>query len=192
MSCFHGQKEFTALYDGRDFLVPCHFVIQTTRHLKQMLESGAARYLFPLDADHAHLAIPAERWREKYSTLPVEQILPEALRDPTLVALYHTAEHLAIGDHQNDDQGDALNQWRAKRNVVGFFDGRPLKVLPPLPSGEGHDIPEQHANVGTLNFLAHRLGEIVFSVNGKAISFDVSFADDFRGVAPEERNFSLP
>ena len=72
--------------------------METTRHLKEMLAVGAAKYLFPLDADHAHLAIPMELWATKYSKLPSEQILSALLREPQLVALYHTAEHLEISD----------------------------------------------------------------------------------------------
>ena len=176
--CYLGQTEFTASSRGKQFLVPCEFLKQTIRHLKQMFESGAARYLFPLDADHAHLAVPAEQWREKYSLLPADERLPAALRDRALVALYHTAEHLATDDGQSSHQEEVLKNWRAKRNVLGFFDGRPVEILAPLAHDAGHDIPEHYTNVVTINFLAHRLGELVFSVNGKSISFDLSFEED--------------
>lgn len=175
--CYFGQPEFTASSQGKQFSVTCEFLSQTIRHLKQMLESGAARYLFPLDADHAHLAVPAERWREEYSRLPPDERLPAALRDRALIALYHTAEHLASDDGESSHQGGVKN-WRAKRNVLGFFDGRPVEILTPLAHDAGHDIPEHYTNVVTMNFLAHRLGELVFSVNGKVISFDLSFEED--------------
>ena len=176
--CYLGQTEFTASSRGKQFIVTCEFLSQTIRHLKQMLESGAARYLFPLDADHAHLAIPAEQWREKYSLLPAEERLAAALRDRALVALYHTAEHLATDDGPSSHADDGLKNWRAKRNVLGFFDGRPVEILTALAHDAGHEIPEHYTNVVTMNFLAHRLGEVVFSVNGKAISVDLSFEED--------------
>jgi hypothetical protein len=151
---------------------------ETTRHLKQMLENGAARYLFPLDADHAHLAVPTELWAETYSKLSIGEVLPALLREPKLIALYHTAEHLTIADPTNVAASDATAKWRAKRNVLGFFDGRPLKILPPRPDGAAHDKPERYENVGNVYFLGHWLGEIAFSANGKAVSFDMSFNED--------------
>jgi hypothetical protein len=53
--CYYGQSEFIASFQGKEFVAPCRFITESTRQLKQMLENGAARYLFPLDADHAHL-----------------------------------------------------------------------------------------------------------------------------------------
>jgi hypothetical protein len=61
---------------------------------------------------------------------------------------------------------------------VGSFDGKPVKILPPRTDGIAHDKPENYENVGMVFFLAHRLGEIAFSVNGTAVSVDISFDDD--------------
>jgi hypothetical protein len=83
--CLFGQHEFTVMYKQTEFLIPCHFVMETTRHLKEMLAIGAAKYLFPLDADHAHLGIPAQLWTSKYSKLPSEQIWFALLREPKLL-----------------------------------------------------------------------------------------------------------
>jgi hypothetical protein len=176
--CYYGKSEFVASFQGKQFLAPCRFITETTRHLKQMLENGAARYLFPLDADHAHLAVPTELWAGTYSKLSIGEVLPALLREPKLIALYHTAEHLTIADPTNVAASDATAKWRAKRNVLGFFDGRPLKILPPRPDGAAHDKPERYENVGNVYFLGHWLGEIAFSANGKAVSFDMSFNED--------------
>jgi hypothetical protein len=100
------------------------------------------------------------------------------LREPKLIALYHTAEHLTIADPTNVAASDATAKWRAKRNVRGFFDGRPLKILPPRPNGAAQGKPELYENVGNVYFLGHRLAEIAFSANGKAVSFDMSFDED--------------
>ncbi len=143
-----------------------------------MLENGAARYLFPLDADHAHLAVPTELWAETYSKLSIGEVLPALLREPKLIALYHTAEHLKIADPTNVAASDATAKWRAKRNVLGFFDGSAVKILPSPADGMAHALLEHYENVGTVYFLAHRLGEIVFSANAKAVTFDISFDED--------------
>jgi len=70
--------------------------------LKQILKNVAARYLFSWDAGHAHLAVPTKLWEEKYRRLSIDETLPELLREPKLVALYDTAEHLAVADREND------------------------------------------------------------------------------------------
>jgi hypothetical protein len=180
--CYYGLSEFIASFQGKSFVAPCRFITETTRHLKQMLENGAARHLFPLDADHAHLAVPAELWAEKYSKLPISEVLPVLLREPKLIALYHTAEHLTLADTENDRASEPTQKWRSKRNVLGLFDGTPVKILPPLPDGSARPKPQRYENVGNVYFLAHRLGEIAFSANGKAVSVDVSFDDDSSDV----------
>lgn len=98
-------------------------------------EIGAARYLLPLDADHAHLAVPVELWREKYSRTEVAQLLPQILHDPALIALYHTAEHLSITDSTGSPIAAQIKQWKATRNVLGFYGGRPVRILPAPPDG---------------------------------------------------------
>ena len=47
-----------------------------------------------------------------------------------------------------------IREWRAKRNVLGFYDGRPIKILPPLPNGEGCEQPEDYLTIGMVYFLA--------------------------------------
>jgi hypothetical protein len=53
-----------------------------------------------------------------------------------------------------------------------------VKILPARADGVAHDRPEHYENVGMVYFLAHRLGEIAFSANAKAVSVDISFDDD--------------
>jgi hypothetical protein len=122
--------------------------------------------------------VPSETWREKYRNLSVDEILPQLLREPKLVALYHTAEHLASDERSNGRQYALIRDWRAKRNVLGYFDGTPIKILPPLPNGDGYNRPENHQTVATIYFLAHRLGEITLSARGKGLSIDISFDED--------------
>ena len=68
-----------------------------------MVEQGAAKFLFPLDADHAHLGVPMHSWKNKYQHLPADRVVPALLPDPELVALYHTAEHLKVTDRKTGE-----------------------------------------------------------------------------------------
>lgn len=63
--CLFGKKKFVASYQRKEFSLSCRFIRETIRHLQVMLEIGAAKYLFPLDVDHAHLAIPSDLWEKK-------------------------------------------------------------------------------------------------------------------------------
>ncbi len=172
--CLFGKKEFVASYRGNEFLAPCSFIKETIRHLKEILETGAAKYLFALDADHAHLAVPVDLWESKYSKLPREKILPALLREPALVALYHTAEHLVITDPKTGKVDPEAKRWKEKRNVLGFYDGRPIKILKPNPSGAGVGVPESYESFGGFNFAANPKGQLHVFVANKAIVFDMT------------------
>jgi hypothetical protein len=86
-------------------------------------------------------------------------------------------------DELTGKENGTAKRWRATRKVLGF-DGRPLQILPPLPDGFAQDIPEDHTKVRTIKFLAQRLGELVFSANGKAVPFDISFNEEFETNIP--------
>jgi len=183
--CFLGRKEFVASYRGAEFTAPCHFIVQTTRHLQEMLNAGAARYLFPLDADHAHLGVPTALWERKYRHLGAEQIIGALLREPKLVALYHTAEHLEVIDPKTGSIDPQTKAWMEKRNVLGFFDGRPIQILPPDPKGYGVAMPEEYEAHGGFNFLTSPAGELFVFFGNRVITFDISFdtdRDESRGV----------
>ncbi len=173
--CLLGKKEFVASYKGNEFLAPCSFIKETIRHLKEMLERGAAKYLFALDLDHAHLALPADLWENKYSKLPREKILPALLREPALAALYHTAEHLTVVDPRTGKVNSEAKEWKQKRNVFGFYDGRPIKILTPNASGSGVGVPETYESFGGFNFAANPKGQLHVFVASKAIVFDMTF-----------------
>ena len=176
--CYFGQSEFAASFQEKPFSAPCRFIFETTRHIKQLLEQGAAKFLFPLDADHAHLAVPTELFEQKYRKLSLEDILPSLLREPQLVALYHTAEHLSVADSKTGKSDSKAKEWRSKRNVLGFYDGRPIKILPELPGGAAYHRPPNYETVAVFYFLGHRLGELALTARGKAYAFDLSFDDD--------------
>jgi hypothetical protein len=171
--CMAGKADIAASYRQIPVRVPCRFISEVSRHLKNMLDIGAARYLFPLDADHAHLAVPVEVWQQKYSKLPASQLFAALLGEPQLVALYHTAEHLDTGAlAAKEDEG--VKSWMEKRNVLGFFDGRPLQVLPPDPAGYGVGLPDGLFGYGGFNFLANHRGALTIFQGNKAVAFDVS------------------
>ncbi len=176
--CVFRNGEFSASYRGSKIVVPCRFVRQVTRHLKEMLDAGAAKFLFPLDADHAHLGVPKEAWDRKYKDLLVEQLFGELVRDPGLVALYHTAEHLRVTDRKTGALNSAAKKWQDKRNVIGYFDGRPNKILPPQDNGQGASMPADHYSYGGFTFLASPRGELFLSLGASMVTFDVAFDAD--------------
>jgi len=173
--CLLGKSEFASVYRQFRLKVPCQFVNEVSRHLKEMLDIGAARFMFPLDADHAHLAVPIELWSKKYSKLGVHELVPALLREPQLVALYHTAEHLDPNDGSALKADRGVKEWIEKRNVLAFFDGRPLQVLPPDPNGFGVGMPESFFAYGGFNFLANHRGALMLFHRDKVIAFDLSF-----------------
>ena len=173
-ACMYGRADFIATYRQATVQVRCQFIIEITRHLREMLALGAARYLFPLDADHAHLGVPTEIWAKKYRKLDASQVINGLLHEPALVALYHTAEHLDPVETKSKESEASVRAWKEKRNVLGFFDGRPVQILPPHPEGFGVGMPEGYVTYGGFNFLAnHRAGLMLFN-GDKVIPFDVS------------------
>jgi hypothetical protein len=175
--CLFGSAEFVASYRGGEFTVPCRFVTETVRHFKEMIVAGAARYLFPLDANHGHLGIPIATW-EKYKYLPPDRVMQKILRDPSLIVLYHTAEHVQIPDARDDALHGDVKSWIDKRNVLGFFNGRPNKILTPDPRGYGVAMPDGYWPYSGFEFLASPMGELFAFVANKTITFDIALEDD--------------
>jgi hypothetical protein len=173
--CLFREGEFAARYGGANFAVPCTFVHQVTRHLREMIDRGAAKFLFPLDADHAHLGVPMAAWKEKYQHLPPDKAVAALIRDPGLVALYHTAEHLRVTDRVTGEIHQEAKAWQEKRNVIGYFDGRPIKILAPHPSGQGAAMPEEYYSYSGFSFLASPRGEIYLAIGTKVVMFDIAF-----------------
>jgi hypothetical protein len=174
-SCSYGQKDFPASHQGRQFAAPCRFISETIRQLRELLESGTAKYLFPLDVDHGDFAIPADVWEAKYKKLPAEEILPKLLREPKLMAIYHTAVHLNAEANRKES---ATNIWGQKRTVVGFYNGRPNEVLPKRSHKELYFQPGGLVRFGGFTMMGHQLGELVFMSGETVVVFDMSFDND--------------
>lgn len=173
-NCQLGAEEMIASYYGEPFVLPCRFVTETVRHLKEMLKAGAARYFFPLDSDHAHFAIPDELWEKKYRKYPGGKVIPALIQDPNLVALYHTAEHLTIVDPATGEINEGAIEWKEKRNVLGFYDGSPINILPPHPRGFGLSVPEPYRSYGGFHFLANPGGQLAVIFGNDAIAVDIT------------------
>jgi hypothetical protein len=173
--CLVGRESFRASQNGREFFAPCRFITETIRHLKQILEAGAAKYLFPLDLDHAHFLIPRHLWDHKYSPMKHADILPALLRDPELIALYHASEHLTDVDPRSGAVDPESRARKEKRNILGFYDGRPNEILPPQPNGSGAEPPKNYYSFGGFHFLASQHGEFFVSLQSRPISIDLTF-----------------
>ena len=179
-ACLHGRMEFAASSQGRRFVAPCRFITETIRQLRELLESGTAKYLFPLDVDYADLAIPADLYESKYKQLSSGERLPALLREPALVAIYHTALHLAP---EPSNSAPSASVWGEKRTVSGFYDGRPNQLLARRMDGGGYDEPEGLVRVGSFAMLSHFLGELTLVAGETVVTFDLSFDND-RAAAP--------
>jgi hypothetical protein len=173
--CSYGQTEFPASYQGKPFAAPCRFIAETIRQLRELLESGAARYLFPLDVDHADFGVPLDVWNNKYDKLPRENIFPALLHEPTLIAVYHTAQHL-FPVVSKPNSGTSI--WGQRRTVIGFYDGRRTEVLQPRSDGTVAYKPEGFHWLGGLTLMSHYLGELQFIADETVVMFDMSFDDD--------------
>ena len=179
-TCLHGKMDFVASYQGRRFVAPCRFVGETIRQLKELLESGAAKYVFPLDVDSADLAVPADVYASKFEQLPREEILPALLREPMLVAIYQTAVHLSP---EVGEKGAGPSAWGKKRTVAGFYDGRANRVLSPRADGGVDYELEGLVRLGSFTMMGHFLGELTFVANDTVVTFDLSLDND-RAAAP--------
>lgn len=178
--------KYIASYDGRSFEVPKGFIQHTLSHLEQMLEEGYAAYIFRLDAFHNHFFVPDENF-DKYKTLKGVEAAVELTHDKSLGALYHNSEHLALRNPPEEGEIDPIaEELRSKRNVLGWYDGRPLELTYPkdnvpvaIKEANTADIPKGYHNVGpSLTFKATKNGEFSIRPYGKEIKVDISFDAD--------------
>lgn len=176
--CLYGQKEFLASHQGQRFSVPCKFVSETVRQLRELLESGEAKYLFALDVGYAGLAVPADVYKSKYENLPRNEILPALLREPSLVVIYHTGIHLK-------PTPSASERPAQKHTVVGFYDGRPNLMVPSPSDDRVYGEPAGLVQLHTFHIAEHFLGELTFVASGRVVTFDMSF-DDAAEALPEK------
>ena len=163
--CLYGKPDLATLFRGREMPVPCRFVNETLRHLKEISLKRKGTFFFPLDIGHADLAVPKHVWRSRYSRLPGEKILFSLLREPGLMALYYPAA-------KSKSTGNAASLSESGA-IVGFYDGQPVHLQRHGPSTR-----RTYEVAGTVYLLAHRLGEMLFTLNGRPVMLDMSFDYD--------------
>jgi hypothetical protein len=169
IDCFSGETEFVAIAQGRRFFAPCQFITQTTQHLQNILKSEGAKQPFALDVAHAHLAVTAETWDEKYRNLRRDEILPVLLRDTSLVAIYHSVCHTPIADRKN--------AGTTGPTFVGFYDGRSIKQLPSRKAGSDPAHAQYYRTFAWFYTSVNKSGELVLSAKDKSAGIDI-FVDD--------------
>ena len=131
-----------------------------------------------------------EVWNNKYKNLSLEQVFPAILREPGLVALYHTAEHLRVTDRKTGAVDAEAKAWQEKGNVLGYFDGRPIQILQPDPKSSGVAMPEDYYSYGGFSFLASPRGELYLASGLNMITFDIAFDANAFDDAEEQHAFS--
>jgi len=179
LPCNLGKREVVSSYQGTEITVPCGFIRQISKQLRELIETGSAKYLFALDVDRANLAVPSDLWETKYRKLPSDSVLSDLLREPSLIALYHSGAYLSVADPVTGQVNREAKAWQDKSNVIGYFNGRAPTILPPDPSGLAPADPDGFRTVATIYFQAFWLGESLFTVNGRPVSFDFSFNPGF-------------
>lgn len=160
---------------GEEFVVPVEFIEKTLFLFRQLIEQKTAKFLFRLDAFHGHFFVPMPTG-EKYKKMHGMEEAREFLREENAGVLFHNSEHLRV-DQDNTEEVQMYSQ----RNVIGWYDGRPLTILP-LPrenKSTAADIPENSVGIG-LDFLfaAHKDGQFEIVVGGNKIRLDISFNDE--------------
>ena len=99
-----------------------------------------------------------------------------------------------------DRKTGALNtdakKWQDKRNVIGYFDGRPIKILPAQQNGQGASMPEEYYSYSGFTFLASPRGELFLALGTNMVTFDVAFDADhneeitFLNVGDDEKRLT--
>lgn len=175
--------EFVAeLRELGPIMVPKEFIYHILNHLESAIENGWVNYIFWADLNHGHLFVPIDLWDNEYHTddhslegfhNQLQSILRQDM--DKLGILYHAAEHFCRLDPTN---ADAVRT----RNVVGWFDGRPIELTYP----DGDEPPKRlEANTATdppgydrkwfISVSANADGYFTIYPNGKEIRLDISF-----------------
>lgn len=83
--------------------------------------------------------------------------------------IYHSAEHF--------DANDPINEkFLKKRNFIGWYDGRPVKILEVKEPYSGLSAPDGNSQAGYLNFSSHKDGIFSIKIKEKEIRLDFSFS----------------
>jgi len=173
---------YTTSCNSENIIIPEAFVAKTLELIQALLEQGLVRYIFRLDAFHGHLFVPENVFIKKYTDMTTEEMIKHFSNEDSLGMLFHNAEHLAL--RNPPAEGPVVLQAKAlieKRNVIGWYDDRPLKVIELNEDllltdrkNTTATIPEGYRNVGVITFMATRNGEFSIIHNGEEIRIDIS------------------
>jgi len=174
--------DFIAECNGESFIVPDQFIETTLRLLKELLEKSLVKYLFRLDSYHSHPFVTDLEFDKKYSGLNSIKMAEKYVNDTSLGVLFHNAEHLALRSPPHAGPIDLeAQELIAKRNVIGWFDGRVTEVIFPqkenfIGNGKSNTaiIPKGYRGVGSIVYKATRNGEFSITHDNKKIHLDIS------------------
>jgi hypothetical protein len=162
--------------------VPPEFIKYIQLHLWNAIENGWVNYIFWPDLNHGHLFVPIDLWENKYSGggdstevfhAKFQRLLKEDM--DKLGILYHAAEHFGHYDPANKE---AIQT----RNVIGWFDGRPIELTYPAPDespgrleANTADDPPGYDRRWFISVSASKYGQFTIRPNGEEVRFDISF-----------------
>lgn len=167
---------WVGLVDGKEFDVPEEFLNKTLMHLKDMLEQGAAKFIFRLDCFHGHFFVDEKHYDSFYANCDGLEEAKRLVKDKKLGILFHNAEHLK----KDFDDKEAMNLIE-KRNVIGWYDGRPIAILPLPKDQKSTAVSAEELGRDLFSyprFAAHKDGFFPIEVGGKEIRLDISFDDN--------------
>ena len=174
------RKYIAELQYDRRVLVPPGFIQHTLLHLWLAIENGWVNYIFWPDLNHGHLFVPIELWEKNYIgngdkfNDQMTDLLGKHMDQ--LGILYHAAEHFCRNDPANTKAMET-------RNVVGWFDGRPIELTYPDPKeapigrlkANTADEPKGYRSRWFISVSASKNGFFAIYPNGKEIRLDISF-----------------
>ena len=168
--------------NGETLVIPELFIQRTLRQLKKLLDKGLAKYLFRLDSFHSHPFVTDQDFDKEYKGLSSIEMAEKYVIDTSLGTLFHNAEHLALRSPPHTGPIDPeAQELIAKRNAIGWYDGRETEVLSPqkedlVGSGKSNTaiIPKGYRGVGSIVYKATQNGEFSIRHDSKEIHLDIS------------------
>ncbi len=166
-------EEWIGTMNGKEFVVPQEFVEKTLSLLGELLEKKLAKYIFRLDCSHGHFFVDEKHRDSFYANCDSLEEARRLAEDKKLGILFHNNEHL-----KKDPNDKEVMNFIEKRNVIGWYDGREMEILP-LPQGKSIAISTPGRDFASYpKFAAHKDGVFSITVDGKEIRLDISFDDN--------------
>lgn len=161
------------------------FIQAVTRHIETALDKGYAEFIFFPDMGHSHLYIPQTVWDEQFSPTPpvaeFHKLYEQMLNEPTMLALYHTAEQLSMYDEDGVLYDDEYLKHRYyNRNPVGDNLGHGIVKMPTALDKTGNavsNLPGFKSWSAGYSISASKNGCFSYENKGKVYYFDISLKD---------------